>query len=186
MILPEVPRVMIPLILYTFQSYLDAMLIADVPDDDPTRAVTVKVGRLLESPVKKNVSIAISSGDFEDPDYLDGRIDNTKFDNLQIPDLWVSEVGGGIHWWRRGTINIRVFFVRQRYPEEKAMAYAYEFYGRLLHAVENCPVHGLVDDYGEEAFAPVYVESVSFFESGGSDQFIWRGKLYWRVLTRRP
>ena len=44
----------------------------------------------------------------------------------------------------------------------------------------------LVDDYDERAKPPVFVESHSFFESGGKKQYIWRGKLLWRVLTWRP
>jgi len=184
--LPEQPRTIVPLIIYTIKDYLDTALTEEVPEDDPTRAVLVKVGRLQESPLKKNVSVAVAGGDFEDPGYLDGRIDNSAFDNLQIPDLWASEIGGGVYWWRRGTINMRVFFVRQRFDEERALHYAYEFYGRLLDALSKCPIHGLIDDYGEVSHAPIYVEGNSFFESGGSDQYIWRGKLLWRVLTRRP
>ena len=66
------------------------------------------------------------------------------------------------------------------------MSYAYDFQGRLLKALEETPVHGLQDDYGELVIPPVYIEGCSFYESGGNNQFIWRGKILWRVLTERP
>lgn len=173
------------MLLNRLRDHLESDLTLNVAEDNPTRAVLVKTGRFQDNPLEKNVSIAISGGDFEDPSYLDGRVDNNAFDNLQIPDLVVGQIGGGTYWWRRGSINFQAFFVRQRLEEQIAMNYAYDFYGRLIQSVETTSLNGLQDDYGEEVFAPVYVEGASFFESGGSNQFIWRGKLLWRVLTWR-
>lgn len=185
MTVPEVPNMIVPMLCSRMKDHLESALIYNVAEDNPTRALLVKVGRMQENPIDINVTAAISGGDYEDPDYLDGRIDNSKFDNLQIEDLFASQIGGGTYWWRRGSINIQCFFVRQRYKEDIAMNYAYDFLGRLIAAVESVSLNGMKDEYGEEAFAPVYVEGNTFFESGGSSQFIWRGKLLWRVLTWR-
>jgi hypothetical protein len=184
----EVPTQIVPMLLVRIRDYLTDALVEDVPDENPTKAILVKIGRMQENPVKKNVSIAISSGDYENPDYIDARIDNPEFENdFPLRNVPVGEIGGGHYWWRRGTINMQCFFVRQRYPEELAMQYAYDFYGRLLQAVEGIPLTNLgKDDYGEGAVPPVIVEGASFFESGGGDKFIWRGKLKWRILTWRP
>lgn len=166
--------------------HLETSLVNEVPETDPTRAILVKVGRFQENPLEKNVSVAISGGDWEDPTYIDGRVDNPKFDNLVVRFLPVAEVGGGWHWWRRGSLRVNVYFVKQRYPEDIAMSYAYNFHGRLLRSLETTPIRNLIDDYGEIAIPPLYIEGASFFESGGGQQYIWRGKVLWRVLTERP
>jgi hypothetical protein len=181
----NIPSMIVPLILFTVRDYLEIALQDEVPDTDPTKAVLVKVGRFQDNPVKKNVSVSISGGDFEDPAYLDGRADHDAMKQFQIRNLPVGEIGGGMYWWRRGTIDFRVFFVKQRYEEEIAMKFAYEFYGRLLNALERCELGELIDDYGEQAFNTPYIEATSFFESGGANQYIWRGKIKWRVLTWR-
>jgi hypothetical protein len=182
----NLPNQILPMILIRMKEHLETAAILEVPDTNPTRAKLVKIGRFQENPINVNVSISISSGDYEDPEYMDGRIDNPDLDDVVIKNLPVGEIGGGIYWWRRGTINHQAFFVRQRFEEEVAMKYAYDFHGRLILAVEQCPLSGLVDDYGEKVYPKVFVEGSTFFESGGSKQFIWRGKLKWRCLTWRP
>lgn len=182
----DIPAMIVPMILYRFKSSLETSMTFEVPEEDPTRAILVKVGRFQENPLDKNVSVSISGGDFTDPDHIDGRIDNDKLDDITIPYLPVGEIGGGIYWWRRGTIDFQTYFVRQNYPEDRALQYAYGFYGRLLKCVETIHVGDLVDDYGEKAYGSPYIEGASFFESGGKNKFIWRGKLLWRVLSWKP
>jgi len=181
-----IPASIVPLILYKIKDHLETCMDVEVPDTNPTKTMLIKIGRFNDNPLEKSVSLSISGGDYEDPGYMDGRIDNPKFDNLVIRGLPVGEIGGGVYWWRRGTVNYQLFKVRQRLPEETALQYAYDFQGRLIKAIESTPLDALRDDYGERAYAPVYVEGVTFFESGGNNQFIWRGKLLWRVLTWRP
>lgn len=183
------PSSIVPLILYRIKSHLDNCMDIEVPDTNPTKTMLIKIGRFNDNPLDKAVSLSISGGDYEDPSYMDGRIDNPKFDSLVIGGLPVGEIGGGVYWWRRGTVNYQLFKVRQRLAEEAALQYAYDFQGRLIKAIESTPLDEptiLRDDYGEKAYAPVYVEGVTFFESGGNNQYIWRGKLLWRVLTWRP
>ena len=182
----NIPSMIVPLILLGIRNYLEVALQDEVPDSDPTKAVLVKVGRFQDNPVKKNVSVSVVGGDFEDPSYLDGRADHESLDEIGLRNLPIGEIGGGMYWWRRGTLDFKTFFVRERYDEIIAMKYAYEFYGRLLNAIETCNL-SFVDSYGEKTNGiPPFVEGASFFESGGPNQYIWRGKLKWRVLTWRP
>jgi hypothetical protein len=182
----DIPSMIVPLILLRMREHLETYLQDEVPDTDPTKAVLVKVGRFQDNPVKKNVLVAISGGDFEDPAYMDGRADLETMNQVKIANLPVGEIGGGIYWWRRFTMDFRTFFVKQRFEEDIAMKYGYEFYGRLLNAIQVCTFGRLVDDYGERTCGLPYIEGSSFFESGGPQQYIWRGKVKWRVLTHRP
>lgn len=184
--LDGIPAQLVPLILYRIKDYLDTVMVAEVPESNPTRAILVKVGKFQDNPLRKNVSLAISGGDFEEPNYIDGRIDHPDLRDLRILNLPVGEVGGGTYWWRRGTIRYHCYFVRQRFEERKALEYAYDFQGRLMKALETVPMGDLKDDYDEQAYGNVFPESVTFFESGGPKKYIWRGKLYWRCLTWRP
>jgi hypothetical protein len=181
----DIPSMIVPLLLFRMRDHLMTVLQDEVPDTDPTKAILVKVGRFQDNPVKKNVSIALSGGDFEDPDYMDARADHDSLDQFVIKNLPVGEIGGGIHWWRRFTCDFKTFFVKQRFEEDIAIKYGYEFYGRILRAIESCHFGKLVDSYGEKACCPPFIEGASFFESGGANQYIWRGKVKWRVLTWR-
>jgi hypothetical protein len=182
----NIPTQIVPMICGKIQAHLQERLVAEVPEGNPTRAVLVKTGLFRENPKQINVTVSITPGDFGDNDYIDGRVDNPAFDDLQVRNLPVSEIGGGEYWWRRGTMRVQVFFVTQPIEEDAAMQYAYDFLGRLEEATKSTPLGILVDDYGERAKPPVYVEGRTFFPSGGKDKFIWRGKLLWRVLTWRP
>lgn len=188
MMLPNdgIPTMIVPMVLFAIKSHLERTLINDVPESSPTRAVLVKVGRFQENPIEINVSVSVSGGDYEDPKYLDARINNPEVTNFPLRNLPIGEIGGGCYWFRRGSVNFQAFFVRQRYTEETAMHYAYDFYGRLLKNIEETDVQSLRDDYGEGVCSPLYVEGNSMFEAGGKDKYIWRGKLLWRVLTWRP
>lgn len=182
----NIPSMIVPMILFRMKEHMVTVLHDEVPDDNPTRANLVKVGLFQENPVKTGVAVTITGGAFDDEKYLDGRIDHEDLNAIGIQNLPVGEIGGGTHWYRRGSCRYGAYFVKERYGEERAMEYAYDFYGRLTRAVEDTNVHNLTDDYEEKAYNRPIVEACSFFESGGKSRFIWRGMLYWRVLTWRP
>jgi hypothetical protein len=181
----NIPSHVIPKILYDLREELKVQLIDGVPEDSPNRAMLVKVGRFQENPTDVNISVAISAGDYEDPDYIDGRIDHPDLRDLRIRNLPVGEIGGGIYWWRRFSVLSSVFFVRQNFEEEVALQHAYEFLGRLQKSIE-AKQFSLEDDFGEIAKGKPFIESTTFFESGGKNKWIFRGKLRFRVLTWRP
>jgi hypothetical protein len=188
MTLPEniIPESIVPMILYRIRDTLETRLIDEVPDDNPTRLIYMNVGKFQENPVKKNISIAIAGGDYEDPNYLDGRVDHNELDQVGLRNLPIGEIGGGEYWWRRGNVRVSVFFVRQGFEEEAALKYAYDFYSRLQMALNSVSVSGLVDDYGEMASMSPIIEAANFHGSGGGKKNIWRGKMLFRVLTWRP
>ncbi len=176
----------VPMILRKIQNDLKAALLQGLTEDDPARALSVELGRFRENPLEFNIHIGIAGGNTIDPDHIDGRIDNDQLDDIVIRNLPVGEIGGGTYWWRRGVIDYGCYFVKNPMEYEEAMLYAYEFYGRLLNVVDNLQVGNLTDQYGERSSASPYIESSTFYESGGGKKHIWRGKLFWRVLTWRP
>lgn len=181
----DIPSQIIPMILYDTKDYLENSLIEAVPEGSPNRALLVKVGRFQENPTEVNISVAIAHGDYEDPDFIDGRIDHPDLKDIRIRNLPVAEIGTpGYYWWRRFSVQVGAFFVRQNYDEDTALQYAYEFYGRLQKAIDT-KHFSLVDDFGEIAKGLALVESTTFYESGGKNKWIHRGKLRFRVLSWR-
>lgn len=182
----NIPSQIQPMIMYAVRDHLRTVLVDEVPKDNPTRAIRVMVGRFLENPAKINVSAAISSGDFEDPTMIDGRVDHPDLADRKVRFLPPAEVGGPEYWWRRFSIEVQVFFVRKDYEEDVAIQYAYEFFGRLQKGLEQSPTNGLVDDFGEKSHEKPRIEAVTFFPSGGKGKWIFRGKVLFRLLTERP
>lgn len=184
----EPPESIVPLILFHLRNRLEEELQDAIPEGHPTQVVLVKIGRYRESPHKNTLVVAISPGDPEDPEFMDGRIDNEEFDNLRVfRRLPVGEIGGGEYWWRRYTAQLQVNYLRANFEEDLAMKYAFEVQGRALKAFQSITFNNLVDSFGEVAHGQTYIEGCSFFPTGAKNQFLWRGKLVGRVLTwRRP
>jgi hypothetical protein len=174
----------VPMILHQMKTHLESELVLNVPDNDPTRALLVEIGRFRKNPLKINVYVALSGGNPVDPEWLDGRIDNDQLDDIQMRNLPVGEIGGGTYWWRRGVAEFACYFVRESYELEVATMYAYEFYGRLLNVLDHLVLSG-TDQFQEKAGGKPCIEGSTFFASGGAGKHIWRGKLFWRVLTWR-
>lgn len=176
----------VPMILRKFEKDLALALQDRIPDDDPTHAFSVEIGRFRENPLDKVVHVAVAGGNTIDPDHIDGRIDNDQLDDIKIPYLPVGEIGGGTYWWRRGCVDFGCYFVKDPMEYDEAMMYAYEFYGRLLNVIDHLQIGNLTDQFGEQTHGTPFVESSAFYESGGKKKHIWRGKVFWRVLTWRP
>jgi hypothetical protein len=102
---------------------------------------------------------------------------------LKLPS---GEIGGGHLWWRRGRIELGVYFVRERLEQIVAGDYAHKVLGRAMYWLERADVSDLVDEFGEQALW-IYVYASSFFEGGGpTNQYYWRGEILYQVLTERP
>ena len=161
----------------TFQTNMDATY--------PVYADVVKLGRFQDNPTKKNVYIAIQSGDPNDLDFVDGivSLDDFKDINISVPP---REIGGGQLWWRRGVIEYGCFYHKSNFTEEQAMDYAYELLGYMQRAMETIQVADLVDPYSEQAYY-LFAFANTFVESGGPPKsYIWRGRMYWQCLTEKP
>lgn len=157
----------------------------EIATNDLTRANVVKKGLLQEDKTKQKVLLAITGGDHDDPEYIDGVVSLEKLPNIafKVPP---REIGGGVMFWRRGIVRIECFYIRDKLSEEDAHEKAYEVLGRVMSEIEKAPVNGLVDTYEEKAIK-MFCLGNTFFESGGPpNQYIFRGKVFWECLTRRP
>lgn len=173
---------MVPQILIKMRDHLTYYLQTSIPEDDESRADVVKLGRFQDNPLRKNIYVAISPGDPDDPNWLDGIVTLESMKNI---GFYVDprEVGGGQMWWRRGIAQIGCFFIREKYTEEDAMMYAYTALGRLLHNIENIDLSGTIDTNNEVA-VKMFMYGHTFHESGGPPKsYIWRGKVLWQCLT---
>ena len=175
-----------PMILSRMRDDLQESLIRGIAEDDPTYALKVEIGRFRENPLSTHVYVALAGGNTIDPEHIDGRIDNDALDDIQIRNLPVGEIGGGTYWWRRGVADFASYFVKTSMTYELSMMYAYQFYGRLLNILDHINISGLQDEFGEQTSGKPYIETSSIYESGGQKKHIWRGKIFWRVLTWRP
>lgn len=173
------------LILETMVTHLLTKMKTEIDNDDPTQADIVKMGLLQVAKTLDNTQIGISGGDHEDPNYKDGIL---TLDDL--PSIgWTTdprEIGGGQLWFRRFVAKIEVYYILQAFDETTAHKHAYNTLGRLMYNIENAPIAGLTDTYGETALK-VFCFANSFFESGGPPaSYIFRGKVLFQVLTERP
>lgn len=146
----------------------------------------IKFGRLQDSPIEagRDIHLSLSFGSQQNPDLADGicvleEIEKIAF--LTAP----REIGRQVeYWWRRGVIEINCYFISRRLAEKAAAAAAYSVLGRVTNILSKLHVMDLVDPWGERALL-AFVVSSSYFESGGKDQYIWRGRVKFQVLTER-
>lgn len=173
------------MILDELVKHLQTEMQVNVDAGDLTYADVVKKGLLQEDKTKKNVSLGITGGDHEDPEYVDAIVSLDKLPDIGFY-LAAREIGGGQMWHRRGVIRVECYFIRERLLEDEAFAAGYEILGRVQSNVENLNVTGLIDDFGERAIK-MFSHGNTFFESGGGQRsFIFRGKVFWTCLTERP
>lgn len=160
-------------------------LIESIPQGDLTRASQVKKGRFQDDPVEASIFLAVSGGNIEVPNQLDGVVTLGEHPNIG----WVMppyEIGGSTAWWRKGIVSVGCYFIREQYEEDDAMEYAYTVLGRIENAVETLNLSDVVDDWGEQAYK-MFLVGTSFFVSGGPPKsYIWRGKVHWMCLTEKP
>lgn len=179
---------------------LTEALQTNIDKADPAYVPFIQGGKLQADPVVKGESwghsIEVHMGDpdtIEDKwcDELAGPEDPyVRMSNQALP---FAEIGGsgfsGIFWWRRGVVDINSFFVlKPEYDRSKAR----QIHNLLRRRVEKVlgeshgqKFLGLTDDEGDEhviLFMPVKSKGI---ESGGPNQFIWRGRVWWQALTER-
>lgn len=175
----------VPMLVNRIVDDLNETCIDHIIDEEESRAVTIKAGRFQEDPVNSHIWAAVTGGDFDDPDYVDGivTLEDMKRIGFFVPP---REIGGGEMWWRRGIIRIGAYFINEQLPQTEAMDIAYKFLGRILDRIEEIRVRDLEDDYGEKA-QKLFLYANTFYESGGPPaSYIWRGKAFWQCLTERP
>ncbi len=145
----------------------------------------IKKGLLQENKLESNIQLGIQGGDHELPDDMDAIITLDK-----LPDIGIyvpaREIGGGQIWMRRGVIRVECFYINEQLTEDEAHAQAYTVLGHVMSRVEDVPINGLTDEFGERAIR-AFCYANTFFESGGPPtSFIFRGKVFFAFLTERP
>lgn len=173
------------MVLDRMVEHLTLKMQTEIPTDDITYADIIKKGLLQDNKTKKNIGIAVTGGDHDDPEYIDGLVSLEKLPNIAM-NVPPREIGGGQIWWRRGIVRLECFFIREKLIENEAFDAAYETLGRLMYNIENVSLNDLVDSYDERAIQ-IFCLGNTFFESGGAPKsFIFRGKVFWEVMTERP
>jgi hypothetical protein len=173
------------LVMNRMKDSLTTTMQTNVSSGSIERADVVKVGLFQEDPLRNNIHLAIQGGDHTDPNYRDGIVTINQMDNLGFNPI-PREIGGGSSWWRRGTIELGCFFVREGLTEDKATEAAYNVLGRLEANLESIQVADLVDDFGEAA-QRLWLGGNTFVQSGGPPRsYIFRGRVFWSCETERP
>lgn len=162
-------------ILIRIKEYLEANV---------TEAKVIKIGRFQESPLVNKSYIAISAGNVQEPNSRDGIVSLGEMNNIAMY-VPAREVGGGQFWWRRGTLDIGYYTISDRLTEEEAFLEAYTYLGKIQSLLDRINVGDLIDEYGERAMK-LYVYSSTFIEGGGPPKaYLFRGQMFWQVLTAR-
>lgn len=173
------------LTLGTMVDYLRIKMIDEIDVADPTRASVIKKGLLQTQKTQNHIQIGVTGGDHEDPNYKDGILslgDLPEIGFIMDP----REIGGGQMWMRRFVARLEIYYIVQRFDEDTAHEHAYNTLGRLMSLIEQAPVAGLTDTFGEKAIK-TFCFANTFFESGGPPaSYIFRGKILFQVLTERP
>jgi hypothetical protein len=157
-----------------------------------SRLDIVKFGRFQDAPTTKgkNIYAAISVGNPEDPNYMDGIASMRDIERIDVK-FPVREVGGGEMWYHRGRVQLGCYYLVDQLNEEVAGQNALIVMGRLMQTLKTIRLvgldgHMLTDEFGESAIK-LFVYAYNFFESGGPPKsYIWRGAVHWQVLTEYP
>ena len=172
------------LIVQRLTDFLVQEMITNNTDLDTT-ASTIQAYRFQDSPLKYPIALAVSSGNPDDPKFLDGRIGTKDMDDLGI-DIPSGEIGGGHLWWRRGRVKVGCYYLTGKVSQEDAGDKAHRVLGLAMTCIDTCPISDLLDEFGERAHW-MAVTSSQFFEGGGPEnQYLWRGTILWQALTERP
>jgi len=181
----DVPKMIVPMILDRILADLTDYCHDQVDAADPLWVSKLKIGRWQEDPVTRVNHIAILGGDSADPDMVDGltSLRATEYrSGFYIP---TREVGGTEMWYRRGIVEIGMFFTQKGYDEDYARSISYALLGRVERRMPRIRVADLRDD-SEEHGVKVFMIGNTMFQSGGPPaSYIWRAKVKWQCLTER-
>lgn len=178
------------LLLKAIQAHLEKGMNLGLAKRDPRWVDLVKLGRFQEDPTdpKKSVHLAITLGDPKLPDLTDGVFGLAGGESRQEDiglDFPAYEIGGGTTWVRRGRVDIGCYYLTSLLKEEVAMEAATSILGRVERLLPTAPIAGITDEFGELAIL-LNCFGNTFFESGGANQWVWRGTVKWQVTTERP
>lgn len=160
--------------------------IVNLPLGSAYAATVVRQGLLQEDPVKDRIAILVNPCDpdstADSPGWEDERAHGDQ-NGWFIP---TAHIGGGGWWWRRLMVDVEVYLIRTQEGRPTAREIGLWVIGRVDEAISENPGLAITDDFGETAIWMV-TEKMPIVQSGGPpNDFIWRAKLYVRVMTEKP
>jgi len=155
-----------------------------LPEEKPG---IIRAGRLQDDPEDARITVLVHVGDPDDDNWLSAST-ATRDKDLDRNSFKVAafEVGGGQTWWRRGTVEMQFFGTQSKESRDDARRIAAITLGRIKTALESTKrVPGSTDEFSEAALILLVVKTTLSEGGGPPDAFIWRGKVWWQVLTGR-
>lgn len=164
---------------------VDAALLSEmqtlINSNDETRAGLVRVGKLQQNPVIPVVSILTQANDPDSPDLWPHEIVKAPPTSESIIPAY--QIGGGEMWWRRFTTEIQQFWKTDT-DRETALKYSSVVLSRAEKTISTTLL-GLIDDFGEGAGSVNVIRSKNIEGGGPPRNFIYRGRIWWQVLTEK-
>jgi hypothetical protein len=170
------------LILEKLRGELQKALIDDLAADDPTRAGVVKIGPLQGDPDPDIARISVTLHENDPESDIDA--DPNRQERWQ-DDVEETEVGGGITWSRKFTINARCLLEQTREDLTEARKIASTVRSRIERTLLKIRFSGLTDG-SEYVSRGVFGENlygvISQF-GGPPDAYDFQIKVRFDVLT---
>ena len=173
---------------------LEALLVAAcqtaISDDDDSKALLVRAGRLQEDPTKNFVNVLIHPNDPDDMDEWVHEVigkNITPYSDHGFP-IGMYEIGGGEQWWRRFTAELKIFYNQKSLTRTQARDNAHLVLGRAEEAIKEgiSALAASPDTWGEQAWG-AYVRRSRCVERGGpTKDWIWDGKIWVEIGTSKP
>lgn len=174
----------IDLVLTEIASRLQASLQdAGLPSQE--LAIEIRPGLAQQNPVTDRISVFLHHGDPDDlssdPTWVDRPVgDINEGNNGQVSGFMI---GGARRYWRAFVVEIKCYFIKTQETRDNSRAIAANIFSRAQKVLMQAQALPLTDDFGETSIM-LTVDKFSDAESGGPPKsFIWRGKIFFRVLT---
>lgn len=175
----------VTLLLDRIRDHMTLVLRTNIPANDPCRVDEVKIGRYQQNPSAARLRVAVEAGDLDDMTHMDGILPRVSRNTPIAFEMHARELGGTQFWYRRGIVQVEMFFTNLGLSEETARDRAYIIMGRVECQIEQIDLTGLVDSNGEFAHE-IFMTASQMIQSGGPpSSWVFRGKCYWDCLTER-
>ena len=148
-------------------------------------AVEIRPGLAQQNPVTDRISVFLHHGYPDDlgtdPTWVDRAVGDANEGNTgQLSGFFI---GGARRYWRAFVIEIKCYFIKTQETRDAARAIAENVFSRAQRVLMQSQLLPLTDDFGETSIM-LTMDKFNDAESGGPPKsFIWRGKIYFRVLT---
>lgn len=180
----EIPVSIHDAIMASIAEKLSNEMILSEPDEY-LRPSLIRPGLLQANPVKERISLLIYPGDIDDLESKPVWSD-TPATKGSMPgwEMDAYEIGGGEFWFRRFTIDVNVYLTQTKEDRSNARALGL-FVNAKAHQILHEQSLVVQDGFGETSLR-CYVNRTVPVEGGGPpNSFIWRGKIFFSVLTEK-